>query len=175
MNLALSLSYSNERVVIIGADIRNPQLQRYNNGKNPDKGLSEFLYDKNTKLDEITFKNPVNNKCDIIYSGTIPPNPTELLKNGRLSALLDDLRLKYDYIIVDTAPLLLVTDTFTFVNYADLKLYVTRSNFTDKKLIDFANDSVESGKLDNVAFVLNDVTKQNFGYGNKYGYGYNNK
>ncbi|TDX83014.1 GumC family protein [Epilithonimonas xixisoli] len=175
MNLALSLSYSNERVVIIGADIRNPQLQRYNNGKNPGKGLSEFLYDKNTTLDEITFKNPVNNKCDIIYSGTIPPNPTELLKNGRLSALLDDLRLKYDYIIVDTAPLLLVTDTFTFVNYADLKLYVTRSNFTDKKLIDFANDSVESGKLDNVAFVLNDVTKQNFGYGNKYGYGYNNK
>lgn len=175
MNLALSLSHPNERVVIIGADIRNPQLQRYNNGKNPGKGLSEYLYDKNTTIDEIKFKNPVNEKCDIIYSGTIPPNPTELLKNGRLGVLLNELKLKYDYIIVDTAPLLLVTDTFTFVDYADLKLYVTRSNFTDKKVIEFANDSVESGKLENVAFVLNDVTKQNFGYGNKYGYGYNNK
>lgn len=175
MNLALSLSNSKENVIIIGADIRNPQLQRYNNGKNPGLGLSEYLYEKNTKLDEIIFKNPVNENCDIIYSGTIPPNPTELLKNGRLGILLDELKLKYDYIIVDTAPLLLVTDTFTFVNYADLKLYVTRSNYTDKKLIEFANDSVESGKLSNVAFVLNDVTKQNFGYGNKYGYGYNNK
>ncbi|GGG53324.1 GumC family protein [Epilithonimonas arachidiradicis] len=175
MNLALSLTNSNNKVVIVGTDIRNPQLQRYNNGKNPGKGLTEYLYDKNTFVDEILFKNPANDKCDIIYSGTIPPNPTELLTNGRLGVLLEQLRARYDYIIVDTAPLLLVTDTFTFVKYADLELYVTRSNFTDKKLIEFANDSVESGKLNNVAFILNDVTKQNFGYGNKYGYGYNNK
>lgn len=176
MNLALSLSNSNnEKVVIIGADIRNPQLQRYNNGKNPGKGLTEFLYDMSTEVDEILFKNPNNEKCDIIYSGIIPPNPTELLKNGRLEVLLEGLKLKYQYIIIDTAPLLLVTDTFTFVNYADLKLYVTRSNFTDEKLIEFANDALETGKLKNVAFVLNDVTKENFGYGNKYGYGYNNK
>lgn len=176
MNLALSLCQSNnEKVVIIGADIRNPQLQRYNGGRNPGKGLTEFLYDKNTSVDEILFKNPNNEKCDIIYSGTIPPNPTELLKNGRLGVLLEMLKSKYQYIIVDTAPLLLVTDTLTIVQYADLKLYVTRSNYTDRALIDFANDAVETGKLTNVAFVLNDVTKQNFGYGNKYGYGYNNK
>lgn len=174
MNLALSLSQSDsDKVIIIGADIRNPQLQRYNEGKNPGKGLTEFLYDKNTKVDEIIFKNPNNEKCDIIYSGTIPPNPTELLKNGRLGTLLQELKSKYQYVIVDTAPLLLVTDTLTIVQYADLKIYVTRSNFTDKALIEFANDTMESGKLDNVAFVLNDVTKENFGYGNKYGYGYN--
>ena len=175
MNLALSLTNSNNKVVIVGTDIRNPQLQRYNGGKNPGKGLTEYLYDKNTFVDEILFKNPANDRCDIIYSGTIPPNPTELLTNGRLGILLEELRASYDYIIVDTAPLLLVTDTFTFVKYADLELYVTRSNFTDKKLIEFANDSLESGKLNNVAFILNDVTKQNFGYGNKYGYGYTNK
>lgn len=176
MNLALSLSQSDsDKVIIIGADIRNPQLQRYNQGKNPGKGLTEFLYDKSTTIDEIIFQNPNNVKCDIIYSGTIPPNPTELLKNGRLEALLEELKTKYQYIIVDTAPLLLVTDTLTIIQHADLKLYVTRSNFTDKALIDFANDTMETGKLDNVAFVLNDVTKENFGYGNKYGYGYNNK
>lgn len=176
MNLALSLSYSNnEKVVIIGADVRNPQLQRYNEGKNPGMGLTEYLYDKSVQVADIIFKNPVSEKCDIIYSGSIPPNPTELLQNGRLGTLLEELKLKYDYIIVDTAPLLLVTDTLTFVNLADLKLYVTRSNFTDKKMIEFANELVESDKLDNMAFVLNDVTKENFGYGNKYGYGYNNK
>lgn len=174
MNLALSLSNS-DRVVLIGADIRNPQLQRYNQNRNPGKGLTEFLYDDNTRIDEITFKNPVNEKCDIIYSGTIPPNPTELLKNGRLEILLQELKVKYDYIIIDTAPLLLVTDTLTIAQYADLKLYVTRSNFTDRALIEFANEAVETGKLNNVAFVLNDITKQNFGYGKKYGYGYNNK
>ena len=76
---------------------------------------------------------------------------------------------------MDTAPLLLVTDTLTIVQHADLKIYVTRSNFTDKALIEFANDTMKTGNLDNVAFVLNDVTKENFGYGNKYGYGYNNK
>ncbi|MNK68264.1 Tyrosine-protein kinase ptk [compost metagenome] len=176
MNLALSLSQSSsEKVIIIGADIRNPQLQRYNNGKNPGKGLTEFLYDKDTKIEEIIFKNPHNEKCDIIYSGIIPPNPTELLKNGRLEILLQELKAKYQYVIVDTAPLLLVTDTLTIVQHADLKLYVTRSNFTDRALIEFANDAVETGKLNNIAFVLNDVKKQNFGYGNKYGYGYNNK
>ena len=160
---------------MIGADIRNPQLQRYNQNRNLGKGLTEFLYDDNTRIDEITFKNPVNEKCDIIYSGTIPPNPTELLKNGRLEILLKELKVKYDYIIIDTAPLLLVTDTLTIAQYADLKLYVTRSNFTDRALIEFANEAVETGKLNNVAFVLNDITKQNLGYGNKYGYGYNNK
>lgn len=175
MNLALSLANaSSDKVIIIGADVRNPQLQRYNNGKNAGKGLTEYLYDKNTTVDEVTFKNPISDRCDIIYSGIIPPNPTELLQNGRLQDLLEELKKKYKYIIVDTAPLLLVTDTFTFAKLADLKLYVTRSNFTDKKLIEFANDAVATGKLDNVAFVLNDITRENFGYGNKYGYGYTN-
>lgn len=175
MNLALSLANSNKgKVLIIGADIRNPQLQRYNNGKSAGKGLTEFLYDSTTVISDILFRNPINNSCDIIYSGTIPPNPTELLLNGRIGILLQELKTKYKYIIVDTAPLLLVTDTFTIAQYANLKLYVTRSSFTDKSLIEFANDAVENGKLENVAFVLNDVTKENFGYGNKYGYGYNN-
>lgn len=175
MNLALTLCNDNS-VIIIGADIRNPQLQRYNqNNKSIPKGLTEFLYDDSTLVDNIIFKNPINDKCDIIYSGMIPPNPTELLKNGRLGVLLEILRKEYQYIIIDTAPLLLVTDTLTIAKYSNLELYVTRSNFTENTLIEFANDIVESGKLNNVAFVINDVKKENSGYGNKYGYGYNNK
>ncbi len=176
MNLALTLCNDNS-VIIIGADIRNPQLQRYNqnNSKGILKGLTEFLYDDSTLVKDIIYKNSVNNKCDIIYSGMVPPNPTELLKNGRLGILLDILKKKYQYIIVDTAPLLLVTDTLTIAKYSNLELYVTRSNFTEKAFIEFANDIVEAGKLNNVAFVINDVKKENSGYGNKYGYGYNNK
>lgn len=176
MNMALSLTNSNRgKVIIIGADIRNPQLQRYNEGKNTDKGLTEFLYDKSITMDDVIFKNPVNDLCDIIYSGKIPPNPTELLTNGRLENLLEELKEKYQYIIVDTAPLLLVTDTLTITKYADLNLYVTRSNYTEKSFLEFVNETSETKKMSNIAIVLNDIKKDNFSYGNKYGYGYNNK
>ena len=174
MNLALTFAAS-EKVIIIGADIRNPQLQRYKENKTVNIGLTEYLHDTSMSPERIIFQNSLNEKSDIIYSGTIPPNPAELLKNGRLGVLLDYLKTKYKYIIVDTAPLLLVTDTITIADYADLKLYVTRSNYTERGLIEFANETVETGKLKNVAFVLNDVKKEDFGYGNKYGYGYNNK
>lgn len=173
MNIALTLSNTNN-VIIIGADIRNPQLQRYNQTKTRVKGLSEFLYDTTTTVESIILKNPINDKSDIIYSGMIPPNPTELLKNGRFEKLLEILKTKYQYIIIDTAPLLLVTDTFTIAKYADLKLYVTRSKYTEKSLVEFADETVKSGKLNNVALILNDISKDNFGYGNKFGYGYNN-
>ena len=81
----------------------------------------------------------------------------------------------YDYIIVDTAPLMLVTDTMLTSEFADATIYVTRSGFTDKPLIDFANKQIDSKKIVNVGFVLNDVNKDYFGYGNKYGYGYSNQ
>ncbi|WP_051878592.1 GumC family protein [Chryseobacterium sp. FH1] len=173
MNLALTLSNSS-KVIIIGADIRNPQLQRYDQIKKQVKGLSEFLYDSSISIDDIVLKNPMNDKSDIIYSGMIPPNPTELLKNGRFEVLLEILKTRYQYIIIDTAPLLLVTDTLTIAKYADLKLYVTRSKYTEKALIEFIDETVKSGKLNKVALVLNDISSDDFGYGNKFGYGYNN-
>ena len=118
---------------------------------------------------------PFNPHLDIIYSGSIPPNPTELLNNGRFEQLIEELKETYHYIIVDTAPLMLVTDTLLLSDIADATLYVTRSEFTDRQLIDFANKQVSSGKIRNTGFVLNDVSKSNYGYGNKYGYGYGNE
>jgi Mrp family chromosome partitioning ATPase len=102
----------------------------------------------------------------------IPPNPTELLSNGRYEVLVEQLKLKYDYIILDTAPLLLVTDTFLISDMADVTIYVTRSNYTEKSLIEFANTNVNQNKIKNVGFVLNDISHENLGYNNKYGYGY---
>lgn len=175
VNLALTLATPSKKVIIIGSDVRNPQLARYNTARKGLKGLTEFLYSDQTKLEEIVHVTSFNPNCDVIYSGMIPPNPTELLSNGRYEVLLDELRAKYDYIVLDTAPLMLVTDSFLFADLADSTIYVTRSGYTEKSLIEFANSNINAGKIKNVGFVLNDVDKDHFGYGNKYGYGYSAK
>jgi len=172
VNLALTLASPKNKVIIIGADIRNPQLQRYDLSKKGSDGLTEFLYKEDETIADIVHTSPFNKYLDIIYSGSIPPNPAELLANGRYQLLIDRLRLEYDYIIVDTAPLMLVTDTLLSSDMADATIYVTRSTFTEKPLIQFANKQIEAGNIKNAAFVLNDVSREYFGYGNKYGYGY---
>lgn len=172
VNLALTVAGPRNKVIVIGADIRNPQLQRYNPASKGLKGLTEFLYDENEKLEDIIHLSSFNPHLDVIYSGSIPPNPTELLSNGRYGELIEQLQLRYDYVIVDTAPLMLVTDTFLTSELADATIYITRSGYTEKSLIAFANKQIAANKIRNVGFVLNDVGREHFGYGNKYGYGY---
>ena len=172
VNLALTLASPKHKVIIIGADIRNPQLQRYNPSRKGLDGLTEYLYNDDEKIEDIIHVSSFNKYCDVIYSGSIPPNPADLLSNGRFEILIDQLKLIYEYVIVDTAPLMLVTDTFLNADLADATLYVTRSGFTEKSLLDFANKQINSKRIRNAAFILNDVSKDNFGYGNKYGYGY---
>lgn len=172
INLALTLATPSKKVIIIGADIRNPQLQRYDESKKGSKGLSEYLYDQDLKARDVVNVSKMNPYCDIIYSGSIPPNPTDLLTNGRFSVLLDELRNDYDYVIVDTAPLMLVTDTLLISDLADATLYVTRSGYTEKDFIKFINDTKEGSKILNVGLIVNDVSNNDMGYGNKFGYGY---
>ncbi|AZA51881.1 GumC family protein [Chryseobacterium sp. G0201] len=174
VNLALTLANPKKKAIIIGSDIRNPQLQRYNPVRKGLIGLTEYLYSDQTKLDEVIHVSSFNPHLDVIYSGMIPPNPTELLSNGRYEILLEELKERYDYIILDTAPLLLVTDTFLIAELADVTIYVSRSKYTEKSLMEFANNNVDQNKIKNVGFVLNDVSRENLGYSNKYGYGYNN-
>lgn len=172
VNFALALASVKNRVIIIGGDIRNPQLQRYNRSRNGLDGLTEYLYNPEEQLENIVHPSTFNNFLDVIYSGSIPPNPTELLSNGRYEKLIEELKVNYDYIIVDTAPLMLVTDTFLTADLADATIYVTRSAFTEKPLVEFANKQIDTNKIKNVGFVVNDVAKEYLGYGNKYGYGY---
>lgn len=172
VNLSLALASPQRKVLVIGSDIRNPQLQRYNPSMKSVKGLTEYLYGEENDLENIIHPSGLNANCDFLYSGSIPPNPTDLLQNGKYQVLLDSLKSRYDYIILDTAPLMLVTDSFLISEVADATVYVTRSEITEKDFIDFANKSIDSKKIKNVGFVLNDVHKTNFGYGNKYGYGY---
>ena len=171
-NLAITFANMGKKVIIVGADLRNPQLQRYESNARQYSGVSDYLYNDKVKLQDIIAQSKANEKLDLIASGNIPPNPSELLRSDRMGHLLKELEEIYDYIIVDTAPAMLVADTFLINKYADLTLYVVRAGYTEKKLLGFAEDSKNEGKLHDVSFVLNDVELANFGYGNKYGYAY---
>lgn len=172
VNLALTLATPGKKVIIIGSDIRNPQLQRFSDVSRDLPGLTEYLYDDELTKEGIIQPSPFNPNCDFIYSGSIPPNPTDLLSNGKYQTLVDELSHDYDYVILDTAPLMLVTDTFLISDMADATVYVMRSGVTEKSLVDFANKQIAANKIKNTAFVLNDVSSEHYGYGNKYGYGY---
>ncbi len=182
-NLAMILSSTNKKVLLIGADIRNPkfytfltgsQIDRLDRGKKRrDSGLTDYIYDPTKSSADIIQSMLVhNNSIDVIYSGRIPPNPAELLLSNRVESLINEMSEKYDYVIVDTAPLMVVTDTLLISQYADLMVYVTRAGITDKNDVSFPIKLKQEGKIPNLAFIVNDVKSSNLGYGGKYGYGY---
>lgn len=172
-NLALTLSLTGKKVVLVGADIRNPQLQRYlPESEKSNKGLTEYIVYDDMTVDEVITKSVYNENLNIVLSGAIPPNPAELLMQKRTTTFFDELKERYDYIIMDTAPSMLVTDTILINKLADITLYVVRAGYTDKRLLDFPQDAINDGRLANVAIVINNIGINNFGYGNKYGYAY---
>jgi tyrosine-protein kinase Etk/Wzc len=172
LNLSVSFSIMNKKVLLIGADMRNPQLHNYLEVKKGNNGLQEYLHDLSIDWHNVINKNCLNNSnLDIILSGTIPPNPAELLANGQLEKLIMEAKTEYDYIIIDTPPTLLVTDTLVISHLADTTLYVVRADFTPKKLLEFSVNLSDKGKLKNMAYVINNVGSNYRGYGN-YGYKY---
>lgn len=172
-NLAATLANTNKKVLIVGADLRNPQLQRFEKDARSHIGVSDYLANDELKLkDLIRESNTENPNLQLLPSGTIPPNPSELWRRPKTGEMFKELEQMYDYVIVDTAPSLLVTDTFLINKWADVTLYVVRAGHTEKKLLQFAVDSKRDGKFKDLNFVLNDVKWANFGYGNKYGYAY---
>ncbi|WP_373056168.1 GumC family protein [Zunongwangia sp. H14] len=172
-NLARTFASTKKKVLLIGADIRNPKLHRYTSSTVADKGLSDYLYDYEITEDDIIVSSKEDDiKVDLILSGAIPPNPAELFMNDRMKKLLDDASIKYDYVIVDTAPTMIVTDTLLISPLADTTIYVTRAEFTEKKLLEFPKELKKQGKLKGLAVLLNDVDYSKFSYGAKYGYAY---
>lgn len=175
LNLALSYAILDKKVLLIGADIRNPRLKTYLNldGR---KGLTDYLISSSDNLEEYINPSGRNDNLDVLISGTIPPNPNELLTSSRLSKLLNELKSKYDIIILDTAPVGLVSDTYLIEKYADLILYVVRENVTLKSSVEFINKQKDDGSLHNMYLILNDTNLNNqygyrYGYGKGYGYG----
>jgi capsular exopolysaccharide synthesis family protein len=186
-NLAMVLANTNKKVLLIGADIRNPKIHSFfdenksdidklnsaNQKNNHQFGLTEFLYNKELSSNDIINALFVHkNEVDVIYSGKVPPNPAELLMSKRFETLIRDMSALYDYVIVDTAPLMVVSDTLIITKYSDHVIYVTRAGVTETNVIDFPIKLKNEGKLKNLSFVVNDVKENNLGYGGKYGYGY---
>ncbi len=175
-NLALTLANSGAKVILVGGDVRNPKLHRYMKNVPYKNGVVEYLVSENEKsIFNYIIESDINPNLSILFSGTIPPNPAELWMRPGTKKMFTELKANFDYVIVDTAPCMLVTDTFLINKYADVTLYVVRAGFTEKRLLDFPIESVKSNKLDKVAFVLNDVSEANYGYGNKYSYIYGAK
>ncbi len=172
VNLAITLSLSGKKVLLVGGDLRNPQLQRFDEGLKKVLGISDYLVNSNQKLSELYRDTSLNKNLKILPSGSIPPNPAELFQMERLDTMFEELKQTFDYIVVDTAPALLVADTFLINRFALVTLYVLRSQITKKECLNFVNDSRKKGKLKNISFVINDLKLNNLGYGNKYGYQY---
>jgi len=174
-NLAITLANSGAKVILVGADIRNPQIQRYITGEYNKKGVVEYLVYPDSTIDEYVQASKTIKNLSLMVSGTIPPNPAELWMQPKSKQLFEELVGQFDYVIVDTAPAMLVTDTLLINKYADITIYTLRAGYTEKKLLGFPLESKRTNKLQNVAFVLNNVSMAHFGYGNKYGYAYGQK
>ncbi|WP_296313612.1 GumC family protein [Winogradskyella sp. UBA3174] len=174
VNLSLALSSINKKVLLIGTDLRNPQIHNHIKQDKQKPGLSNYLHDVNYNWRDALIsgfeKHPNHH---IILSGSIPPNPANLLTNGRFKDLIEEAKQDYDYIIVDTAPTILVTDTMLISQLADATIYIVRANFTEKNLLNYSKDLHETGKLKNMAYVVNGVgASKSYGYSYNYGYGY---
>lgn len=174
-NTAASYVATGKKVLLIGADLRNPQLHTLISldRKSNTKGLSTLVANASTVVtkEHIFTLDLFNNQMDLLLSGPIPPNPAELLNSDAFSNLLEVLKSAYDYIIIDSAPLVLVSDTLPLLQYADLVLYTTRAHFTDKKLMPFINGLVDDKKANKIGIILNGVKAGATSY-YKYGYGY---
>jgi capsular exopolysaccharide synthesis family protein len=171
INLASTIALTSKKVLIIGLDIRNPKLNEYINL--PAKGLTNYLARNENNINEYIVKVENFENFYALPSGVIPPNPVELLSNNKINVLFDELKKEYDYIIVDTPPVSLVTDTLLIAKNADAFIYVIRANYLDKRMLGFIEDLYQQKKLPNLSLILNDTDlKKSYGYANGYGYGY---
>ena len=189
-NLACSLAFMGKKVIIVGLDIRKPGLNKVFHISRHGDGISQFLADpEHTDLRSLCQVSTISPNLYILPGGHIPPNPTELVARQALEEAIERMKQHFDYIILDTAPIGMVTDTQLIARVADLSVYVCRSGYTSKSEFKLINELKQSGKLPHPCVLLNgiDMSKRetgsyygygkygkygHYGYGKKYGYGY---
>ncbi|QKJ64835.1 polysaccharide biosynthesis tyrosine autokinase [Flavobacterium sp. M31R6] len=172
INIATVFALSEKKTVIVGLDLRKPKLFEEFNLNNT-SGVVNYLI-KQKSLDEIVNHTSVP-FLDVIFSGPIPPNPSELIMSDGMKELIEELKTQYDYIILDTPPVGLVADSLELAQYCDVTLYIVRQNFTKKEMITLLNNRVNRGELHNTSIILNGFeNKAKYGGGYGYGYGYGN-
>ena len=171
VNIATVFALSQKKTIIVGLDLRKPKLYKVFD-KTTEFGVVNYLINQK-KIDEIIIPTKVP-YLDIIFSGPIPPNPSELILNERLDELIEELKTRYDYIILDTPPVGLVSDAMEISQFADVTLYIVRQNYTKKEMVSFLNNRIKRGELKNASIVLNGFENK-AKYGSSYGYyGYGN-
>tara|TARA_Y200000002_G_scaffold223358_1_gene184488 strand:- start:1122 stop:3485 length:2364 start_codon:yes stop_codon:yes gene_type:complete len=177
LNLSLSFSSVGKKVLLIGCDLRNPQLHKYVGLDKNIPGLVDFLVDNKTRWKENIIKPFDNQSLNILLSGPLPPNPLNLINNGNIDILLNDAKKTYDHIIIDSAPTLLVADTQSLIKKSDILIFLTRCNVTDYNVLAHIKKVSEEPDT-NVGVILNGIGQQNsygYSYGYRYGYVYNYK
>ena len=177
VNLTQLLALAKKKVIVIGGDIRKPRLlQALNIDHQYTKGLSDLLAEPKLCLQDVVLRKPSGLLFDVLSSGTVPPNPAELLMEPKYNSIIEELKKEYDFIIVDTAPIGMVSDTQIIADAADATIFIARSNYLDKRMTTLLQDAYLNKKLKNIALVINDLDyDRGFGYGYGYGYGYEEK
>ena len=177
-NLAISLSLLGKKVVIVGLDIRKPGLNKVFNIPKKEHGITQYLTNTTANLMDFVQPSDINKNLFILPGGTVPPNPTELLARGGLEKAIETLKANFDYVILDTAPVGMVTDTLLIGRVADLSVYVCRADYTHKAEFTLINELAENNKLPNLCIAVNGLDLNSrkygyyYGYGKRYGYGY---
>ena len=175
LNLALSIGLNNKKIVLINFDLRRPKLQDYL-GIEAGKGLSLYL-SGNANLEEIIQTSRFEN-IDAIMAGAIPPNPMELIASERTKIMFQELKGRYDYILVDSPPIGMVADALLLLRYSDVNIFIVRQNYTHKKVFAQLIQTLKKRNVTNVNIILNDIRLDSryrpyqYGYAYNYGYGY---
>lgn len=170
-NLAISLSLLGKKVVIVGLDIRKPGLNKVFNLSRKEHGITQFLTNPTVNLMDLVQPSDINRNLFILPGGAVPPNPTELLARDGLEKAIETLKTNFDYVILDTAPVGMVTDTLLIGRTADLSVYVCRADYTRKAEFTLVNELSEKNKLPNLCVIINGLDLQKKKYGYYYGYG----
>jgi len=177
VNLATSFAFSTEKVLLIGMDLRNPELAQ-TIGLKKGRGVSEYLSGQESDWKNLVRTSGIHPNLSVLQAGSIPPNPNELLMKPSLKRMMAEAREAYDIIIIDSAPLGIISDTFLLKKIPDITLYVTRGGVTPKSAVAFINEVKNEKKMPNVYIVLNDVNTTGSKYGKYYyghAYGYNSQ
>lgn len=171
VNLAVSLALLGKKVVLLGLDIRKPRLAEHFGFSHKQEGITKYLSGGTNDIFSLLIDSGVTENLKVLPAGMVPPNPAELLASPRLEKAIDALKEKFDYVLLDTAPVALVTDTLIAGRVADLSVYVCRSEVTHKSDFELVNEIRKEHKLPHMALVVNAVNLESKRYGYGYGYG----
>ncbi|EJW94091.1 tyrosine-protein kinase ptk [gut metagenome] len=170
INMGMSFVLKGKKVMLIDGDMRHGSLSAY--AGSPKKGLSNYLSGQAATWQEVTVDHPHNPNLKLIPVGTVPPNPTELLENGKLARLVDALKAEFDYIFIDCPPVDIIADTQIIAQVADRTLFVVRAGLLDRSMLPVLQGMYDDKRFQGMAMILNGTESSRGRYSYRYGYYY---